>query len=251
MPDLKTRFTVKAGGQLAELFSVFERKDGDLIISIKRNGFAEAATEPFPAIRQQRFSVHRSPDSTGHTVTFTLELADGTRQRGHRVVEGKGAEFRVLLASQRPAKLDDPVFRAACRDGDAVLSLAEFEPRHNTLIFHVFVGGPGALDPLNNQRGWNMQIARFGHFDVAAEWSFIPLPSLGQGDSMTMLDAGRVGPLTPAEAYNQKCDPDTHLSDRLIERYERILAKAGDSDPAGRQDLAERAHLRSRLPFPP
>lgn len=250
MPDRKTRFTVTAAGHTAELFSVFERKDGDLVVSVKRNGFSEQAVEPFPKILEQRYSVHVSPDSTGHTITFTLRLADGSTKRGHRVVEGSGSTFRSLLASGRPARLDDPIFRAAPRPGDTVLQLVEFEPAQNNLIYHVFVGGRGALDPLRNQAGWNIEIASFEVFDVAIEWSFIPLPSLPQGDSWTLLEAPREGPFEPAGVYDQKRGPDIYLSDRLIERVERILDREGDVDPAGRQDLAERAHLRSRLPFP-
>ena len=75
----KTRITVEIGGVARELFSVKERKGGDVMIYLKSSrSIATTEGAEHEDIAEQRFSVHVSPRSRGHTIKQTLRTAAAT-----------------------------------------------------------------------------------------------------------------------------------------------------------------------------
>jgi len=62
----RTRFLINVDGAPRELFSIIEKRSGDLTLLVKFGRQIAKLTPVYEDLKEQRFSVHTSPKSHGY-----------------------------------------------------------------------------------------------------------------------------------------------------------------------------------------
>lgn len=183
---VKHRVAAEVDGRLAELFSVTRTKKGDLLIAFRRNRFYERGDQMVP-IREEKMSVHPSPNSSGRTITYTTGLGDGRASRHVSFVEAGKHPFLWLLFSRRYTDLSYEHFLLRRSPKEQVTTVARYASRAANLISHVFVGDPGAVLPasLNNQ--FPMVQLQFGDVELSIVSAYLNAASIPKGDVVSLL----------------------------------------------------------------
>ena len=174
MPLAKVRFTVAVADADRNLFSIVQRKNGDLTIGF---GFAEKFefVPQNPKITHQKYSVHRSPNSVEfNTITHEIVLSDGSKFRSTALtdaIKGKTG-FQPLFVRRCPdlsidrylLPVDDKAVRAQLTSSDMPL----------TLVYGVYVGEAGAaFGPQPNVSVYEWD---FEHFKIVVLSQHLALP---------------------------------------------------------------------------
>jgi hypothetical protein len=144
MPN-KYRFTVGAAGADRNLFSVLERKNGDLTIGF---GFAlrYESDESNPDIKHQKYSVHVSPNSQKfNTVKHELWLNDGTKLTSSFLTDAVKSKsgFHPIFCRRCPDLTNDRYLVAP--DDKAKLIKLTGCKLAGTFFYGVFVGSTDSV----------------------------------------------------------------------------------------------------------
>ncbi|MGY3450256.1 hypothetical protein [Bradyrhizobium sp. USDA 4353] len=145
MPQQKIRFTIAVSENDRNLFSILQRKNGDLTI-----GFGFAETFEFspdnPKIVHQKYSVHKSPNSSEfNTITHEIFLSDHSMYRSTALTDAvkSNTGFQPLFIRRCPnLAIDRYLIASSDKAARARLTPID-EPM--TLLYAVFVGAAGAL----------------------------------------------------------------------------------------------------------
>lgn len=200
------RFYARLSTFNAELFSVRERTGGDLMIK-HRPIFYERA--PFAYFDQdpvitEYYSVHLSPNSTGHVITHTKEMkVDGERRTSWFVECGEGQPLLTLLYSRRHTSLIEQLFKCPINTRDTRVRVAEFDVGKSSLVTHVFVGTRDGIDLGALGLPWDVVTHRFRRFEIHVVRGFFPYPSLEMGCHREPADRSVTKSLRPKDVLTQ------------------------------------------------
>ncbi len=195
----KIRLTIEVNEVDRELFSVVERKSGDVMIFVKAAvDVSPGEGAEFQEVKEQRFSVHVSPKSPGHTVKQTLRTARGqittsalvmprsltARSAGGIILKPK-SQFCWPIFMVRPPSLENERYLSKPKPADRRISIGSFSPKLANLVYMVIVTSPDILDiPITRDRT-NLQTLPFSRFNVHVMHGFSIAPTVGVGDFVT------------------------------------------------------------------
>jgi hypothetical protein len=195
----KVRVTVSVDGVARELFSVEERKGGDVMIFLKASAAVSTSERAeHQEVAEQRFSVHVSPKSLGHTIKQTLRTSAGQTTTSAlvlpRPINGRSAGG-VILRSQlrfcwpifmvRPPRLDAERYESKPKAADRQVSIGSFNPNLASLVYMVIATSPDVLDITMTRERTNLATLRFTRFNLHIMHGCSLAPAIGPGDFLT------------------------------------------------------------------
>lgn len=209
----KTRITVEIGSIVRELFSVEERKGGDLMIYLKSaRSIATSDGAEHEDVAEQRFSVHVSPRSRGHTIKQTLRTAAETtvtsafvlpRARSAKSPAGlllpSKPQFCWPIFMTRPPRLDSGHYDSRPKNADRRVEIKAFNPAWASIVYMVIVSSPDVDELPSIRRRTSIVTLPFRAFNLHVLYGFSPVPSLPSGDFITFATSPQIcGPQQPA-----------------------------------------------------
>ena len=193
-----TRFYVRHSGFNAELFAVRERSDGDLILKHCSVFHERTLFRPSDSDRslEDRYSVHVSPKTDGHTITHTKIMERHPSHRNMWFVTCKRGAFLTKIYSRRHTSLIERLFKMPESAKDRQVCVAEFDVTKSTLVTHVFVGARNGVQLDKIGLPWDVVSHQFRLFTLYVVKGFIPYPSLEQGDHAEPPDGTEIPTMT-------------------------------------------------------
>ena len=189
--DTKRRFVITVKGLDREVFSAFERSNGDLLINMRPlTNFPDGTRTKY-----QRFSVHRSLNSDPPlcTIKHTLGLEDGREITTVQVGSRKDAPFQALLFTRVGPSFEPDRYMARPRAGDQVVRLHPDETVPFTVVIAVAVAAKGGSNNLLDGINLTVVVSTFNYFHLQIGIGFIPVPPFEEGVvSHTMTSSPRV-----------------------------------------------------------
>lgn len=195
----KTRITVEIDNVARELFSVEERKGGDLMIYLKSGrSIATSDDAEHEEVAEQRFSVHVSPKSRGHTIKQTLRTAGATTTTSAFVLprnqSGKTPAGIVLpprpqfcwpIFMARPPRLDAARYESRPKNADRRIEVGTFDPARASIAYMVIASLTDVTELPSIRRRTSAAVLRFQAFNLHVLYGYSPVPSLPAGDFLT------------------------------------------------------------------
>lgn len=177
--EKKTRFVVELDGQDREIFSVMQRSNDDLIISIKSAALFEDGTE----IIYQRYSVHVSPNSSppSHLLKHSLLLADGREITSTQLRYKEPYDFRAPLYAHVTHSLEPEKYISKPRSRDTTIRIYDGDIGKLTLFYAVSVTATGASFPAFADCELALQKIPFNSFDLYVVSGLFPVPAIHHG----------------------------------------------------------------------
>ncbi|MDF2496085.1 hypothetical protein [Sphingomonas sp.] len=209
----KTRITVEIGGVTRELFSVEERKGGDLMIYLKSSrSIATSGEAEHEDIAEQRFSVHVSPKSRGHTIKQTLKTSAAktttsafvlpriaSTRTPAGVVLPPRPQFCWPIFMVRPPRLDTGHYDSRPRKADRRVDLTPFDPVRASIVYMVIASSPNVTELPSIRRRTSAAVLQFRAFNLHVLHGYSPIPSLPAGDFLTFATSPQLtGPQQPS-----------------------------------------------------
>lgn len=177
----KTRVCVEVDGQLSRLFSITERSNGDLVISLQSSDFYRDAgsTEHFQdhEIKTQKYSVHRSIKSPEqiNVLKHQLTFADGTETTStHYTKALKQTNKYAAICAVRTQDLSLPKYRVESEPIN--LKLDAYQSATASFFYMIFVCNHEA-EPIKAHNSYSYKYLNFKYFRIAVLWGFINAPS--------------------------------------------------------------------------
>jgi hypothetical protein len=180
------RFTIDVAGHPRSLFSITERKDEVTLglkspLIVNKDGKAPSPIETPDVepsqIREQRFSIHPSPNSPMRITAIkqTRILANGRRDYlRHYTRAIKDGEKFALIFSRRCGRLESPEYIPKGKFTN--ISLGAFEPDNFSLIYSVIVAANGlnfSPDFDLYEKGISIKQVPLKNFQIVVLWTFI------------------------------------------------------------------------------
>lgn len=179
MPQKKVRFTILAGEQESELFSVRETSQSDLIILFKKNEqFGTPAGEKFRDLAESRMTVHTSPNSPGFIINYHVGLSDGGTKLASTYIRPRHDTLRWPLISVLAPNLSLARYKTKPKANDESYSIGQYHPETGTLIYALIVGDKRHEFSIKE---FNSRYYDFDQFRLYVFWIFSLLPSNHQG----------------------------------------------------------------------
>jgi len=200
------------------------------MIAPRRNVFYEVAGNASLRIKEERFSVHVSPDTPyGHTITETTNLDEGKQIRRRIFVNCQKEQFCWLLFSRRNADLSHPTFAIVPSPRDVIYNIGDFSASSNNLAFHVVVGRVHPWHPrIKFRESYQTLNHAFSYFYVTIVYSYIHLPSMEQGDVISYDGgSGEYNSLTIEELVANIHRADHQLTFLLMKRARDAFVRQG------------------------
>jgi hypothetical protein len=176
----KTRFVIEAGQQLSELFSVWERPNGDLMIVPKKvDQLGEGVVDLYDDLKEHRVSVHVSPSSPGITIVQHAYFTNGNLAKSYAFILPKNSRFLWQIYGFSAADLEQNRYKCIPKANDQLKILGSYQPKNSVLIYFVIISTSGTWNKppfvLNEIK------AEFSKFDVTVYWGYIASTSFHQG----------------------------------------------------------------------
>ena len=182
----KFRCVITVDGHPRRLFSVAERRDGDLMITLMAAPYYREAGNPIVRenlVESQKYSVHMSSRSeySINALHHTLRTTDVVNHPEHHFTEAikQYQQFALLYA----ARLADP------RENHYIpgpgeretLNLGEYDPEKGTLHYAVFVAASGREFDSAVPSGMHVAQKTFREFKILILWEVTAIPSCQYG----------------------------------------------------------------------
>lgn len=259
----KTRVVVSVDGVDRELFSIRERRGGDLLVAVKHGmEFDFGLGENYQPIYEQRFSVHRSPLSPGFTLKQTLMAGMNTHTTAAWVLPGREG-LRWPIFGMRCPTLAKERYVSGIRAKDTPVRLPSYNPLQYTLAYMLVVTSCGAPDPRTFENPTASITIRCGDFDLHVWYLYMAAPSLEQGDilvyatSAPRTDNTPHYTITPIEGRSLARERLHEIGSQSFEsfsrsyaiRFERMIDKSGIVVSSEDRNLIDmRSQMWTRVP---
>lgn len=244
----KTRFVVRTGDQLSELFSVRETTQGDLVVLYKRPDQVGPGYK-FDDLREWRVSAHLSPNSPGFTFVSHFVFDDRQEKIYAHYLPRHGKVFAPVCA-MACCDMSQERYRSQPSAKDRIVEVGSYNPALATFTFFLVIStGQASLDgftPLNCSE------YQFRHFRVSVLWAYQYLPSFHQGSILviaTAIGSSRIENLRSSTRRGISELIRTilpRLADSQFARVSRWFSREGNELPEGANQIAQ---LYSRNPF--
>lgn len=159
--DPVTRFAARTKRGWANLFSVRERPDGDLIVAF-RPTFRTTGTATNSAMSLWKCSIHPSVRSEkgGRTLTVTQREKSGEETRTVIFIDCRRDQLLWPLFLRMTPDLDSDLHALNAKAGDEIIPVAEYDPAEQTLCFAVLAVDAQRQVPLHEnynatRRDWS------------------------------------------------------------------------------------------------
>lgn len=252
----KTRVVVDIDGQQRELFAVEERKNGDVMLYVKwSRQMSTSDGADHEDLTEQRFSIHVSPKSAGHTIKQTVKTSKVTtttsalvlpnevrRKTQGGIYPDKEKSFCWPVYMGRPPRLDVGRYDCKPRPADQILSLGAMKPTLSNVVYMVVVTYPN-VSTIEEVRGrTRVQTIGFEKFNVHIVYGFSLAPSVPFGDFLTFttgpqLEEGQAPPSgrRPHRSYGMRAIEGEFFRGIgiLRDRYRRHME---EGDPEAQQE---------------
>lgn len=179
----RVRFFVHVGEQHSQLIAISESPKGDLIITQRPNGTLEVPDFEGATIKTQRYTVHVSPNSTGHILNSRCELQSGDYLRNVSFVSCEHNPLLAILFTRRWPIMRREGFRVPDAQHIDARQVAAYDEDRNNLLTHVVISQVGLGPQICRMYGGCMH--SFREFDVAVIPRYIWFPSSSKGDTIT------------------------------------------------------------------
>ncbi|WP_438980105.1 hypothetical protein [Polynucleobacter sp.] len=232
----KVRYVIDIQGSPRTIFSITEKNDGSLLLTVPGGSKAYSASTlaEMIAISDQtllenchkHISIHPSPISpTLTSIKRTIEYQErpeNNQETSHHYSTGIKQDnqfipvlFRICgdLSAQR--------YLVAPKDSDQIISLGAFDPSKSQLKLMVVCSGIDKSFPQDPEQPRNRREDKFNHFTLTLIWSYLGQPSHPQAIDFFLQTKDRNTPmrgLVWQEIYNLYNDLDlTHALQYLKE----------------------------------
>jgi hypothetical protein len=177
MPDTTTRFGVRVTGGFRTLFTVIEKRSGELIIPIKGADRFGPDWNSGKKVLEQRYSIHPSPKSYEFNVLKqTINLEGGESLTTAALTDAVKAKrgFAILFTRRCQGFAHRPV--ETINPNEVTYALAEFDETMFNLMHAIFVGSPDSEFDARDENVVINSIA-FKKFKIVLMASLYALPS--------------------------------------------------------------------------
>lgn len=185
------RVCMKANNKICKLFSIVERNDGDLVISLNsaenfRVGYKKNNVSQ-PQITHQKYSVHCSNQSQTNinVLKHQLKFDKGEEKVTQHFTKAikQTNKFAPLFGARAPDLFN---VRYEAVEDEKNIVLANFNTKKATPFYLVSVCNKKAPPP-TYFKDYNFQYIKFSQFNLLILWSFINLPSHDTGFKLHFL----------------------------------------------------------------
>jgi hypothetical protein len=148
MPDKKNRIVVPIGKRDRQIFSVTERKNGDLLVALRVMKNFEHPARGDVELREMRFSLHRSPQSEigGRTYKNTTVLKDGTEIDMAAFVLPSMEDRYFPVFGHRVQDLKRKKYDPSSGALKDIVRLPKYNIEKQTLVYVLYASPPEAQD---------------------------------------------------------------------------------------------------------
>jgi hypothetical protein len=165
------------------LFSVAERKGGDLGIYIKAED-CYGVGENLPKILHQRYSIHMSGESSSgiNAIKQTIALDNGETisTQNYATAVKRDNDFAFAFSSMAPSLEHDKYISTSA--SKAVIDLGVYDPNRFSLIYAVFVSSARRKFRVPPRPAdFSVEQLAFKEFRLTVIWGFALFPSLNIG----------------------------------------------------------------------
>lgn len=218
--QVKTRMVAKIQGELRELLSIIERKNGDLILfpqyALKHEGKFQDEI-----IAHQKVSLHnsRNSNSGGYTIKHSMMLKSG-RERDQVQFSQSLENNKIALVQSRTFPFQSSHrYKLLNRQYDKVVEISHYNLPPLCLMEHILCFKGNFSDVFWNDAGFTQNLISFKNFSVLTLHAILPTSALPGSDW--------IRPITslPRE---QQTDPVAFLCDGKT-KYEDVRAAVIES----------------------
>jgi hypothetical protein len=166
----KTRFVSTVDDVDREIFCITERKNGNLMISLKYAG-ATALVSDGALTRQDKFSIYSSPASPRITFKQQYRLEDNVLcENAALVLPGpEGLIWPAFMYAPPDPRI--PGYECKSKKGDTIVSVTRYDPKGVKLIICPIIVGKYVADLV--LQGFHTQRHYFTSFDVVIARAFM------------------------------------------------------------------------------
>lgn len=177
----KFDFSIRVGNLDRLLFSVEEKRKGDLMLYLHPAEQFEGEGQN-QNIKQQRYSIHPSPNSSQgiNVIKHTLELKNKKilTSRNYTKVIKRRAGFCNIFSRRSPNLSPDHYNVNSKR---RLISLGEYDPITLTLIYSIYISHPDVIFTHYKPIDFNVLQHKFTYFNLILLWSYALFPSHSSG----------------------------------------------------------------------
>lgn len=166
----RKRFVVPTPDGPHELFSALQVKSGDVQVFIRSSLNLEAKS--FEAISHEKFSIHRSPDSSGTTIVKTLSIASSLRASAF--IEDSSVDLCWLFYARACPDIRNERYHLKIREKDKLIEIAAAPTTEHSLFFFLFA--QRKTGSLANIDGFLLHVEEFDHFNLGVYTTYVDIP---------------------------------------------------------------------------
>lgn len=183
----KIRFYADSSGKRHELFSMFERPNGeskgDVEIFVKRSGEAQVELQN-KEINHERISIHRSQNSSGTTIKRTFIVGDKEISTVALIENSQEKLLWPVMGNALPDLVNSsPLLKDKSRDKK--VCLMEYFDNRWTLMYFIFVQRKGGK--FKAVKRFNLHVEKFEYFDVGIYTTYLFIPNGNVGFISTLM----------------------------------------------------------------
>lgn len=167
----RKRFVVPTPDGPHELFSALQVKSGDVQVFVRSALNFEARS--FETISHEKFSIHRSPASSGTTIVKTLNIASSLRASAF--IEDSSVDLCWLFYARACPDIRNERYRLKVREKDEVIEIAEAPTAEHSLFF--FLLAQRKTGNLENIDGFRLYVKEFEHFNLGVYTTYVDIPT--------------------------------------------------------------------------
>jgi hypothetical protein len=177
LPDKKITFGIEVDEKPRKLFSLIEKKSGDLILTLNHAKNYEEGTNILGPIKQQRYSIHKSPQSpSNNTIKQTIELEGGKLYHTYNSTKAiKEKSGFCYIYSRRAPNLDLDRLNFKSKADDVIIDA--YVPSIRTLVYSIFISDESINFKDKNFDDFKIHQIKFGFIKIVILWSYINFPS--------------------------------------------------------------------------
>ncbi|MDR6956022.1 hypothetical protein J2X65_005416 [Ancylobacter sp. 3268] len=225
MPPPRTRFVIECKGQISEIFSVEERKIGDLGIYIKRSEDLELNNDGnYIPLIEYRISVHVSPNAPGHTFTHHNSLSDGRHLICSTYVIPQDDVLMWKLLSHASADLSHKIYKYDNKSNDELISLGSYDPSKEVLVYHLIISSIGV--DFSHLFGFQYTYKEYKSFQINVLWGFMKSTTINQGSIVLVMTSQMKvdGVPQPGPTFPDVLSPNLERIERMLHDARRSLS---------------------------
>ena len=174
------RIVINSANKQKELFKVYERNDGFIII-IKHGIIYEDASGEWCEIKQRRFSVHNSSQTDHNAIKETLELKNGKKiELYYKSSFIKNTTYAPIYM-ERCGDLESK--RYDTKNKDKIIILDRAQLKKATLVYGLAITASDTSNRIWADKKWNCKILKIKGYDLLIYWTYLNVPALPSSDT--------------------------------------------------------------------